>query len=148
MNSLVVNTLFSLLLMPGFHNPGKPDKVNTTLKTTSIIQYGDFSFTTNRIIRTSPGLFSILNFDLVSPDKGKSEYLEGVILPLKTKIRIFGDGPAIGKTISIDSQQVKVVGIIRDVPEKSCLCCDLVILTAELEKSVGALANIRCSIII
>lgn len=143
--TLVIKTLFSIILITGFHNPGKPVPVRNT----SIIKYGTLSFSTNRVLETSPGLFNLLNYELIQQNQdGIWRYTEGVILPMKTKLRLFGNSPALGKIINVDSHQLEIVGVVRDIPEKSCLCCDLIILSRKLEMPVGRLTEIRCLILL
>lgn len=137
-----VKILSFLILMIGIHNTVNPDP---DISPSINIRYGDLSFTTSRILETSPGLFRIMNFDLVSPLANEGE---GVVIPLKTKNMIFGENPALGKTIYVDSHPLLVVGIVRDIPENSYLWCDLVILSDEPEIPVETLVKLRCLIIL
>lgn len=144
MLSAIVKILVSIVLMTGFQTP-KRDPV----KISSIIRYSNLTLSTNRIIRISPGLFSLLDYDpvLKTPAIMSGDF-EGAVITMKTKIRLFGDGPALGKIISVDSYPLEIVGIIKDIPEKSCLYCDLIILSSEKELSVSELTILRCLIIL
>jgi hypothetical protein len=139
MISFLIKTILILTMLPPVSDP---------VSTPSVICYRDRTFSTNRVLETSPGLFSIMNFNVISHVSGKSgDYHDGAILPVKTKIRLFGDGQALGKTIYVNSCPVQVTGIVKDVPERSCLSCDLIIIRSEKELSVKALTDIRCIII-
>ena len=112
-----------------------------------IIQYGDLTFSANKILKTEPELFQLMNFQLLEFNVDPKEFTEGIILPLKSKEILFGDNPALGKILIIDSFFYSVIGVVKDVPERSCLCSDIIILRNETEVPFERLANIRFSII-
>lgn len=131
-----------------------PDGIMTTETTgltensySVIVQYGDLSFSSDRILKTAPELFRLMNFDLLESDQDPEDFTQGVILPLKSKQVLFGNESALGKILLVDSFFYRVIGVVKDVPEKSCLDCDLIILSSDIKVPFEKLANIRFSII-
>lgn len=137
--------LLAAVMSTGSIKPETPGKSDNN--SSFIIQYGDLTFSANKILKTEPELFRLMNFQLLEPITDPEDFTEGIILPLKSKKLLFGDDSAIGKTLIVDSFSYQVIGVVKDVPERSCLCSDIIILSNEVEVPFERLANIRFSII-
>ncbi len=112
------------------------------------IQYKDRTFSSDKILKTPPGLFSLMNFKLLEWNCRKNKDASGgAVLTVKTKRLLFGDECAMGKILVVDSVKYEVIGVIKDIPEKSCHGFDVIFLSCRMELSPEVLANLRSSII-
>lgn len=145
----ILMSLIFTFLFPGCTNQcinGKKPEIKNN--SSVVIQCGRHTYLSHKVLRTSPGIFSLLNFKRVEWNKLEERKLtEGIVLPLKTKVLLFGDDSALGKVLVADSVNYEVIGIIRDMPERCRNCYDYIILSSKLELSPESLTNIRCSII-
>ena len=88
------------------------------------------------------GFFNIFDFEFIAGDKGTalSEPFS-VVLTETTSKKYFSDGHALGKTIKTGAGEVKVTGIIKDIPDNSHLQFDLLFSTIRSGKEWEAALN-------
>ena len=75
---------------------------------------------TSWVKRTDGAYWRVLDFDFVEGqpfgEEDERQARPVAVINETTRMRFFGDGPAVGKTLEVDRQRFRVVGVVRDVP--------------------------------
>ena len=107
---------------------GNYPEVKSTLMLNSnqqtFLSYGGKRFTENKIYQTNPGsnFFDFFNFELIEgQEDGILDEPYAVIITESIREKYFEDGIAIGESLKYDSLQLKVTGVIQDLPTNSHL---------------------------
>ncbi len=95
----------------------------------SLVKYGDIRFEEDSVTLTDPGFFRMFSFPFVKGDPD-SALLDknSLVLTESTARRYFGDEDPIGKVLKFadPDEDLKVTGVVRDVPANSSLRFDMV----------------------
>ncbi len=99
------------------------------------------------VINSDEGLFSILPIEFVlGTPKGIFGDKKNVIITEGLSKRIFGNENPVGKTLNISyKEDVQVVAVIKDFPEKSTLSGDLICSTNLKIRCSGSCINDKCT---
>lgn len=109
--------------------PNDIKKAVRVMPTQGLVTLGKNSFSEKHVYAVDPDFFELFSFGLI---KGNMNAVlkdpHSVVLTETTAKKYFGNADAIGKVIQMDkSLQLKVTGIVRDVPSNSHLNFDMVI---------------------
>ncbi len=94
-----------------------------------MFQIGENKFIENFVFYAEPSFFDLFSFKLLRGEKQNLlENPNEIILSESTAIKFFGSTDVLGKTVQVNStKNLKVVGIMEDVPENSHLIFDVLI---------------------
>ena len=110
------------------------------------VVYNGTNFNAN-VINSDEGLFSILPIEFVLGNpKGIFGDKKNVVITESLSKRIFGTENPVGKTLNISYREdVQVVAVIKDFPEKSTLSGDLICSTNLKIRHSGSCINNKCT---
>lgn len=93
------------------------------------VRVGDRQFT-EEVSYVDPGFFEVFDLPMVEGEReGALASSDTVILSQRTAAKYFGDQSPIGKVITVDSKvDLRVVGVLRDLPANTHLDLDLIAL--------------------
>ncbi|HSZ85163.1 MAG TPA: ABC transporter permease [Puia sp.] len=121
--------------------PSVQDEVRITYNGNyGLYKYGNKVFTEQNAFYADPSLFSVFDFKLI---KGNSANpfpdFNSIVITEKTAKKYFGNEDAIGKTITADDKiNLKVSGVIKDLPKNSSIQGDMFFSMDLLEKDMYA----------
>jgi putative ABC transport system permease protein len=76
---------------------------------------------TSRLKRTDAEFWRILEFRFLEGGPYTAEDVDAArfvaVISAASRSRFFGDGPAVGRSLEVDGQRFRVVGVVPDVPE-------------------------------
>lgn len=94
----------------------------------SLVKYKDKLFEERKLYFADAAIFRIFDLPMVSGEaKTALTAPMSVILTQTTATRYFGKGNAVGETLLFDGKNMKVTGVIKDVPANSHLSFDILI---------------------
>ncbi|UCE42103.1 MAG: ABC transporter permease [Candidatus Aminicenantes bacterium] len=138
-------TQWSALTSPPLAQPLKEDFAEIIRSTrygnwgTRVVQYQDTRVNEEKFEHADPDFFKIFSFDFIagSPDSAFSDP-HSVVLTKETAQRYFGTEDPIGKTLTVETiYDVKVTGVIQNIPENSTLQFDFLSPFALLKEFIG-----------
>lgn len=109
-----------------------PQDIKTAVRVAhrnGLVSFGEKAFNEKKIFATDPGFFTLFTFPLIKGDALTALTNPGsVVITERTAKKYFGNvESAMGKVIQLDkSLQLKVTGIVKNVPSNSHLDFDLV----------------------
>jgi predicted permease len=104
-----------------------------------VVQYEDKRINEDKFEHADPDFFKIFSFDFITgdPDTVLSDPYS-VVITRKTATRYFGSEDPIGKVLTIENNfDVKVSGVIHDIPENSSLQFDFLSPFILLKEFIG-----------
>lgn len=109
-----------------------PDQIKKVVRVwpnSGLVSFGNNSFNEGRLYITDADFFTLFSFALIKGDPATVlKDPASVVLSETTAKKYFGNEDPIGKVIELDKQkQLKVTGIVKDVPPNSHLEFDLVV---------------------
>lgn len=119
----------SVLEVTRFLRPGTP-----------LVSYGDHHFQESRFFFADSTVFSIFSWELISGDRMTAlAEPNSVIISESTSKKYFGGEDAVGKVLRYNQQEdLKVTGVMRDIPENSHFQADFLCSFISFENAVGA----------
>ena len=119
----------SVLEVTRFLRPGTP-----------LVSYGDHHFQESRFFFADSTVFSIFSWELISGDPMTAlAEPNSVIISESTSKKYFGGEDAVGKVLRYNQQEdLKVTGVMRDIPENSHFQADFLCSFISFENAVGA----------
>ncbi|UCE07810.1 MAG: ABC transporter permease [bacterium] len=100
-----------------------------------VVKYSDKSFYESRAVLTDPSIFDVFTFSLIM---GNKETVladpSSVIITEATATKYFGNDKPLGKILSMDEIEMKVSGVMKNVPQNSHLKFDFLVPISLLEK--------------
>jgi ABC-type antimicrobial peptide transport system permease subunit len=138
-------TQWSALTSPPLAHPLKQDFAEIIRSTRfgnwgrRVVQYQDKRFNEDRFEHADPDFFKIFSFDFISgnPDSAFSDP-QSVILTEETANKYFGTENPIGKILIVENiYDVKVTGIIQNIPDNSSVQFDFLSPFALLKEFIG-----------
>ena len=119
----------SVLEVTRFLRPGTP-----------LVSYGDHHFQESRFFFADSTVFSIFSWELISGDPMTAlAEPNSVIISESTSKKYFGSEDAVGKVLRYNQQEdLKVTGVMRDIPENSHFQADFLCSFISFENAVGA----------
>jgi putative ABC transport system permease protein len=86
----------------------------------NVVRYGDIAFKESGIFSASPGLFQILGIEVLDGDPSAGmERPMTAVLTETTAFKYFGNQPALGEMIELDTNRFEVVAIVKDFPHNT-----------------------------
>lgn len=133
-----------------YHTPGKPDNETglspgplaaafknrfpdmiedsaRLIREGFVVKYGDARFIENGMM-TDPAFFKVFDLPMVAGDREQLfDGYDKVIISERLKQKYFGDSHAVGEILDMDTgqQQLRVVAVMKDLPENTHLEIDL-----------------------
>jgi putative ABC transport system permease protein len=92
-----------------------------------LVSFGSRAFQEKGFCYADEGFFKMFSFDLIEGNKNAvlSEP-NNIVLSESSKIKYFGDDPAVGQTLVVDGKSFQVTGVMKDIPANSSIQCDFV----------------------
>lgn len=110
------------------------------LQNDMLVQVGGNKYQESEILAADSGFFKVFSFPLLKGNEktALTEPFSVVLTESKAK-KYFGDAEAMGKTLQIEGKKfnLKVTGIMKDVPENSHLPFDMVVSLVTAPKGLG-----------
>ncbi|MCJ7581615.1 MAG: ABC transporter permease [Candidatus Aminicenantes bacterium] len=108
------------------------------ISNSTLIKYGDKIFDEDNVYHADPDFFKIFSYEFIAGDPDSALLDPGSIVLTESSARkIFGTQDPMGETLNLSFPgDVKVTGIIRDVPENSHFHFNYLIPLGNLEKRV------------
>lgn len=105
----------------------------------TLIELGDISYNERRFFFADSTFFEIFDFDFISGDpKTALDEINSVVITQSTAKRYFKDENPMGKTIRMErALDLKVTGVIKDVPHNSRFKFDLMASLSSMKKPFG-----------
>lgn len=104
------------------------DKAARMYRASMVVTYGEHTFNERRFLFADSSFFSIFSFPFIEGDPRHAlTRPRTVVLTESTAKKYFGDDPAVGKTLRINSQtEYEITGVIGEVGENSHFKFDFV----------------------
>ncbi len=108
--------------------PAEIKKAVRVMPSNGLVSFGNISFNEKKLYIADPDFFTLFSFPLVKGNPATALKDPGsVVLSEATAKKYFGKQDPMGKVIEVDkSRQLKVTGIVKNVPSNSHLDFDLV----------------------
>jgi len=91
------------------------------------LEYDEFSSTNDRIAAADPAFFKIFSFQFIQGNPETAlENRSSIVITKRLAFKYFGDDDPMGKVMRLVNQNLKVTGIIKNVPENSHLQFDYI----------------------
>ena len=136
---LWTNTASAIGVLAKKNIPSVKDVVRITYNGNyGLYKYGTKIFTEQNAFYTDPSLFSVFDFKLIKGNTANPfpDY-NSIVITEKTAKKYFGDEDAIGKIINADNKiNLKVSGVINDIPKNSSIKADMFFSMDLLEKEM------------
>lgn len=101
----------------------------------ALVKYGDKLFEERHLYFADPEIFKVFDLPMISGSAATA--LTGpmnVVITQSTARKYFGNGEAVGKALVMNGENLKVTGVIADVPANSHLSFDFLISMATAQK--------------
>lgn len=113
---------------------------STTWLPATVVSYEDqhksIQFNETKLYFADPTFIPLFGFRMLEGDPGKSlEEPRSLVLTKKTAVKYFGDEPALGKPVRVNSEDYKVTGVVADLPPYTHL--DFELLSSYPRKDFG-----------
>lgn len=109
------------------------------ISNSTLIKYGDRIFDEDKVFHADPDFFKIFSYEFIAGDPDRALLEPGSIVLTESSARkIFGTQDPMGETLNLSFPgDVKITGIIRDVPRNSHFHFNYLIPLGNLEKRIG-----------
>ena len=104
-----------------------------------LFQYGDKRFNEERVYRIDSNFFDVFTFPFVKGNsKTAFKNISDVLLTESSAKKYFGKEDAMGKVLRTDLGELKVVGVLKDVPDNSHFHFDFLISIRKISGNIDA----------
>jgi len=108
--------------------PNEIKKAVRVMPANNLISFDNKSFNEPRCWLADPGFFTLFSFPFIQGDRATAlKDPNSIVLTASTAKKYFGNTDPMGKVVSLDKTvQLKVTGVIKDIPSNSHLNFDLI----------------------
>jgi putative ABC transport system permease protein len=105
-----------------------------------LIKYGDRKITEENLYRVDSSFFDVFTFSFIKGNAATAlKDVSSIVLTESTAKRYFGNEDPIGKILTLDaSQEIKVTGVIKDVPGNAHFHFDFLVSFRQLDGNLDA----------